>query len=276
MRLVLLVICDDGIYRNGEVTVKTFKYFHPEAEIVLANTAVIDKYRKKYNEKWAGLIAPSIAKDVFAEKHPDILIKMGADCIVLSRMEEALSLNYDVASARNDPDQVVGDERLNRPDEIRDIPNHEWVNADLICCRNYDFLVKYEELTLDYLYGRKLALSKHGKVYRGDDQSSFNIVFRNGGFNAKILDGVGSDLVYGSSGNWNNGTSFEGFPNNWATWGNIEYINNQPIMTYKGFGPNINRKARVLHQGGGFRDGKPHLDLLSEQAKAEVNKILSR
>jgi hypothetical protein len=268
-KVVVLVICDDGLYFNGEKTINSLKYFHPEFKIIKLSTQEINKFRKELNCDWLGLIAPNIMKTVWDKEQPDLLIKIGADCIVLDTLNEILDSDYDVACGRNDSD-LVGDrdEKHNRPDIIRDIPNHEWVNADLVCIKNYEFLLKYVELTDNYRNGKIAALKDYGKFYKGDDQSSLNVVFRLYGFKSLILDPVDSDLIYGASGNWYIDN------NSWDSWKYIFFDGKKSIMP--NFGLNTKEKiVKVLHACGGTQDGKLNNNLFNPDFRKYLENIIN-
>jgi hypothetical protein len=266
-KVVVLVICDDGLYFNGEKTINSLKYFHPEFKIIKLSTQEINKFRKELNCDWLGLIAPNIMKAIWDKEQPDLLIKIGADCIVLNTLNEILDSDYDVACGRNDSD-LVGDrdEKHNRPDIIRDIPNHEWINADLVCIKNYEFLLKYVELTDNYRNGKIAALKDYGKFYKGDDQCSLNIVFRSYGFKSLILDPIDSDLIYGASGNWY-------IDNNpWDSWKYIYFDGEKCVM------PNLgivcgDRIVKCLHQCGGPRSSKLEWSLFNKEFQEYLKKI---
>jgi hypothetical protein len=269
MKIVALIVCDDHLYSGGYKTINSLKHFNPNIEVALYNTKEIQRVKQKHripDNLWFS--APFFCYD-YIEKNdkPDILIKLGADCIVLDNIEEILNLNYDAASARNDPDQV-GDryEKHNRPDIIRDIPNHEWVNADFVCIKNFAFLRDWLLLTDDYKEGRRVALNKYGKIYAGDDMSSLNVVFRNYGYNTLILDPKGSDKIYGSSGNWSYSIS------NWDNWKEIYFNGQKSIMPDGGRGTG-DRQIKILHQGGGTWNQKLNFNLFNEEFRKHIRLV---
>ena len=261
-------MCDDGLYSGGLKTKNSIQYFHPKIDVVIYGTSEIERVKKKYeidDSLWSS--APCIIDDYLElNGKPDLLIKIDADCLVLDSLDEVFNLSYEVASARNDPDQVGDrDERHNRPDIIRDIPNWEWVNAGFVAIRNFDFASRYLQKVLDYKNGVEYALKDYGKVYRGDDMSALNVVFRLGGFKTEILDKLGSGLIYGSSGNWCSGVKYGETVNNWASWKNIILKDGKPFLG--------NRKVKVLHQGGGIFRGKLNYDLFNDEFRKYVQKV---
>ena len=154
MKIVALIVCDDHLYSGGYKTINSLKYFNPEVEVVLYNTKEIERIKSKYKippNLWFS--APFFCQDYVENNgRPDILIKLGADCLVLDKIDEIINLNYDVAAARNDSDEIGDrDERHNRPDIIRDIPNHEWINADCVAIKNFNFLKERNQKFLLYL-----------------------------------------------------------------------------------------------------------------------------
>lgn len=269
MKIVALVVCDDHLYAGGHKTINSLKYFNPNIETVLYGTKEVEEVKQKYqipSNLWFS--TPFFCHD-YLEKYgrPDVLIKIGADCLVFDNLDEMINLNYEVASARNDPDQVGDrDERHNRPDAIRNIPNHEWINADLVCIKNFTFVRDWVLLTDDYKQGRKKALKKYGKVYDGDDMSSLNIVFRNYGYDSLILDPKGSKEIYGASGNWSYGRS------NWDNWKEIYFDGKRSIMP-DGGRQTGDRQVKILHQGGGFRTDKLSFDLFNPDFRKYIQTI---
>lgn len=277
MKIVALVMCNSWIYNGGLKTINSLKYFHPEIDVVIYGDKEIDSLKKKYNiDDSLWMSGPCLMMDYLdSNPAPDLLVKIGADCLVLGKLDEIINQNYDVASPRNDSDQVVGDERLNRPDIIRDIPNHEWVNADLICVKNMDFIKKYYEKVMDYNEGRELALKDFGKIYKGDDMSGLNVVFRLGGFKSVILDPKGSNIVYGASGNWCDRSRYrlsDGTVNNWSSWKDIYFDGQNCIMPDGGRGTG-SRIVKILHQSGGLYKDKLNFDLFNNEFRKYLTKI---
>jgi hypothetical protein len=268
MKIVAIIMCDEDVYCGGLKTISSLKYFHPEIEIVHYGTSEINRVKQKYGMTDLWFSGPLIIRD-YLDNHnaPDILIKIDADCLVLGRLDEVINLNYDFAAPRNDPDSVVGDERNNRPDIIRDIPNHEWVNAGFNAIKNFNFVDKWFNLTMDYMTGKQMALTKY-RLYKGDDMSSLNIIFRLGGFDTLILDKKGSNVIYGSSGN-GTGETDNDMPesvrenrvaNCWRSWKYIYFNGKDCIMPDLGIGVG-DRIVKILHQGGGTMKNKLSFDL---------------
>ena len=269
MQITAITLCDDGMYFDGLKTINSLKYFHPEINIVKYGTAEIKALKDKYKFDDSLWFSDSCLLDDFISKNefPDILIKIGADCIVLDTLDEVLNGNYDVACPRNDPDQIEGrDEKHNRPDILRELPNRNWVNADFIAIKNIDFIHAYHSQNMRYQNGVEWALKDFGKVYKGDSMSSLNVVFHCNGFNAKILDPFGSDLIYGGSGNWGK----DG--NSWSSWQDIYFDGTKSIMPDGGRGTGV-RTVKCLHQGGGYKSDKLNFGLFNTEFRKHLEKI---
>lgn len=265
MKTVVLIICDNGLYCDGNKTINSIKYFHPEFKIIRYNTKDINRFREKFNEKWLGLIAPEIMLEVWCSEKPDLLIKIGADCLILDSLNEIIKENYDVASARNDPDQVNDerDESFNRPDVIKNIKNSEWINADLICVKNEKVLYDYVELTRAY---RNKIIRPLSDREWADDQYALNVVFKIYGYKSLILDPKNSKLIYGASGNWNHGKT------NWDSWKDIDFINNKFIMKDGGRGTG-DREIKILHCCGGTNPDKLNYNLFNDETRKHITRI---
>lgn len=293
MKTVVFVLCQDDVYHGGQKSINSIKYFHPEFKIIRYGTEDINRIKNQYNCPDIRFIYPLALKEVWENEKPDLLIRLGADCLVLGNLDEVIHSDYDVAAARNDPDCVGNrDESNNRPDRIRDIPNHEWVNADFIAIKNYEFVEQYFQQTLDYWEGRDLCLAnqpyhdKYGRLlyrtYKGDCQSSLNVVFKLGGLKTLILDPLGSKLVYGASGNWNGENATGEIPesakgngaNCWPAWKYIYYDEklNKCILPDKRIGIG-DRIVKNLHQGGGYWDTKLGFDLFNSEFRKYLTKI---
>lgn len=282
-KIVAVIVCDNGLYGDAQKTIKSLNYFHPEIKVIRYATEDIKRLKDKFLlnniDNPINFIGPLAMKEVWEKEKPSLLIKLGADTIILSQLKEALESEYDCASARNDAICVKSDERHNRPDVIRDIPNTEWVNADTIFIRSQQFLNDYVQLTLNYAYGRAKALERFGKIWPGDCQSALNVVFKLGGYKTLILDKFQSGLVYNASGNWtgeNNDdkpASLEGAINNWAAWKFINLNeNNEPILPDLGCQEG-ERKVRILHSGGGYHAHKLAFDLFNPEFQKHLEKI---
>jgi hypothetical protein len=281
MKTVAIIFCEDNFYLGGQKTLNSLKYFHPEFKIVKYGTKEIKELKEKYNCSDIRFIAPLAMKDTWETENPDLLIKFGGDLLVLGVLDEVINLDYDVAAGRNDPDSVTGDERNNRPDLIRDLPNNEWVNADFICVKNKKFLDDYVKLMLDWWEGRGAALKDFGRFYRGDCQSGLNIIFRLGGYKSLILDKFGNGLIYNASGNETGGiendkemtpSSNGNGCNNWRAWKYIFFNGSKCIMP--DFSGKIgDRIVKVLHQGGGTWEPKLSWDLFNIEFRKYLEKV---
>ena len=276
-------MCEEHIYFGGLKTINSIKYFHPEIEIIHYGTSEINRVKQKYGMTDLWFSGPLIIRD-YLDNHdaPDILLKMDADCLVLGELDEIIDLNYDFAAPRNDPDNVGDrDERHNRPDIIRTIPNHEWINAGFNCIKNFEFVNKWFDLTMDYMTGKQMALTKY-RQYKGDDMSALNIIFKLGGFNCLILDPKGSNIIYGASGNWT-GEKDNDIPqsiinnnvfNGWRSWKYIYFNGKNCIMPDLGIGVG-DRIVKVLHQCGGTMKNKLSWDLFNSEFKKYLYKIIN-
>jgi hypothetical protein len=263
------MLFDDGMYFDVLKTINSIKYFHPNFNIVKYGTSEIKRLKEKYQFDDSLWFSDSCLLDDYISRNPfpDILIKIGADCIVLDKLDEVITWDYDVACPRNDPDEVGDrDERLNRPDILRTLRNRFWVNADFIAIKNKDFIGAYHEQNMRYMRGEEYALKDFGKIYRGDSMSSLNVVFHLGRFKSKILDPHGSKIIYGGSGNW----SKDG--NNWWSWDDIHSDGGKSIMLDGGRGTG-DRIVKCLHQGGAHKSDKLNFNLFNSKFRHHLKDV---
>jgi hypothetical protein len=282
MKKIAFIFAQEELFWKQKA-INSFKYFHPDFELINFGSKEINAYINKYNLNNINLnfrfLGPIMLRDIWENYSPDLLIKLGADCLTLGRFTEVIENNYDVACGRNDPD-IIGnrDERCNRPDIIRNIPNNEWLNADLICIKSKKFLDDYTNLTLDYAFGRQQALNgSFGKVYDGDCQSALNVIIKIKNYKCHILDKYGSGVIYNSSGNWTGETDnyqpefLEG-PNHWKSWKYIYFDGEKCVMPDMGIGCG-NRIVKCLHQGGGSRLSKLEWGFFNKEFQEYLKKI---
>lgn len=272
MKVTAVIVCEDGLYHDGKKTINSLLHYNPDFNVVVLATKEMLYATRKYNLTSIVYITPPTIKEYIEKCSSDIILKLGADCLVLGRLDEIITGDFDVASARNDSDFVGNrDERHNRPDIIRDIPNHEWVNADCVAIKNRRFLDDWLEMTLAYNDNKVYSINSNGKKYAGDDQMSLNVVFKLFGYKTKILDPTRSSVVYGSSGNWSGEPM--SVENHWPSWKNI-YLNKdgQAIIPDKGYGLG-DRVAKILHQGGGFCKEKLSFSMFNNKFAEHLKKI---
>jgi hypothetical protein len=282
MKTIAVIIADDNTSAWRMKAINSFKFFHPDINLIHYSNEEIKDIIEKYNLEKVEInlrfVGPLILKEVWEKENPDLLIKIGNDTLTLGRFDEILNNRYDVAAGRNDTNLINNkDERINRPDEIKEIPNNEWVNADLIAIRNKNFLDEYVNLTLDYAFGRKMAINSFGKTYNGDCQMSLNVIFRNRGYNSLILDKDTSGVIYNASGNWTGGEDnrpacLQWHPNNWTSWKYIYFDGQKCIMPDLGIGCG-NRVIKCLHHCGGDLKYKLSWDFFNEDFLPYLKKI---
>lgn len=298
MKIGAVIFADDNTLPWRTKAMNSFKFFHPDIPLFHYSNnerqSIIDKYNLNGipDGVFGGVgkfIGPLILKEVWERERLDLIIKIGNDTLTLGRFNEIFEKEYDVAAGRNDPDSVgSADERHNRPDIIRDIPNDEWVNADLIAIKNKKFLDEYAELVLNYALGRDLCLAnqpyydEYGRllfrIYDGDCQSALNVVFRTRGFSSLILDKNGSGVIYNASGNWTGEKDnhrpqcLGGGPNNWKSWKYIHFNGENFIMPDLGAGCG-DRIVKCLHHGGGGCKNKLSWEFFNEKTLTLLKRI---
>lgn len=279
MKVVVLLICEEDVYQGGLKTLNSISYFHPEFEIVKYGKKEISRLQKELNCQNMLFLTPIAMKEVWHDKKPDLLIKIGGDLLVLGKLNEVLNSEYCVAAGRNDPDLVTWDESHNRPYGIKDVPNNEWVNADFICVKNEKFIEDYYNVTMEYATGKRFCVPGH----LGDDQHSLNLVFRIYGYKSLILDKRDSGVIYNASGNWSGEDQRkEGIPevlrkaglgaNTWTSWKYINFNGSECVLPDNGIGCG-ERVVKVLHQGGGTWEPKLSWELFNPTFREYLFKV---
>lgn len=277
MKVVFVTHCDSWLYESFgcRKMINSFKYFHPNIEIIHLNENDINKILLKAPNgfcRWS--VMPLTMLDAKKITNADIVVHLDSDSIVLCKLEEILVGDYDVASVRNDNDENKNDETRNRPYPIRNIPNHLYMNCGCVA-------VKGEEFLYDWININKLVIDNYGSIKKIScaEQGTFNIIFHNGKYKSKILDDVNNNLLYGASANYNFGGKYplpescikNGFTcSNWESWKELKLINEKVYFR--------NKQVKILHKAGGgdpkncekFTD-----DLFSEEVLPFIKKITS-
>jgi hypothetical protein len=284
MKVAVVIICDDHIYQSAlKKCMASIRYFHPEFKIVHYNTEKINQVKYELQCDDIRYIAPYACVKTWNEEQPDVLIKMGADCLVLGDLTDALKDDYDVACARNDSDFIgTRNERMNRPDLLRELPNNLYVNADFVITKSGKFLAEWHNLTYNCYNNLFLCQKEFEKIFNGDDQQTLNLVFHLGKYKRRILDPEGGDVCYGSSSSWAGEVNFvNDIPdsikgkqvNCWPAWKRLTLDKNLNTILpdlRPGFKDRI---VKVLHQGGGTWEPKLSFDLFNPEYRKYLKQI---
>ena len=252
----------------------SFSYFHPD--IPIYNWG--DKETEEIKRKWVGFgltsFMPIIMSEVKKKYNADLVIKLDADSIVLGRLSEIIDCDdgTEIFGVRNDGDHIGNrDESMNRPEPIKNLPNHLYVNCGLIATTSDLFLDEWFNIN-KYL----IDTYKDIRVIPMAEQGTYNCLFHSGKYKTKILDPLGGDLFYGSSANID--AHPENIPlsvqkeygnfTNWGSYQDIEYKDNKFWL--------YNKQVKALHFAGGGtwkNSNKMDFDLFNPKIIPELRRI---
>ncbi len=281
MKVIVVILCDDGLYDDGLKTINSLKYYHPEFKIIKLGTKELNNLKIKHNVNDILFLGPVACKEVWEQEQPDLLIKMGADCLVLGKLDEILELQYDIAAPRNDSFYMFNqDESNNRPDLIKNIHHEYWMNCDTVCLKSKSFIDSWYNLTMEYSAQRMFSIKSRGW---SDDQHSLNVCAWTENFNVRVLDNLQNyKNTYGATANWNGEKDFfkdlvpsiqETGVQGWPAWKSIfldKDGNSKLPASDLGLGE---RTVKILHHGGGTMKKKLGFDLFNSTYREHLKKI---
>lgn len=280
MKFVFLTHCDSWLMDSfgGNKLIASFKYFHPDLEIVHLNEKYIEKILNNNPGFCRYSMMPLTMLAIKRQYKADYVCHLDADSLVLGRLDEILKGDYEIAGVRNNNDDFLENQRMIRPYPIRNIPNHFYLNCGCIATNSDEFLFEWIDLNAHIIY-------KHGiNFMTAVEQDTYNVVAYSNyvKFNLKILDSMGSDLFYGCSANmhaknnpipdsvkktWDTGDNWK--LNNWGSWKDIQYKDGKFYL--------YNKIVKLVHQSGGGQPGKAiklDWDLFNDETSQILKNIL--
>lgn len=253
MKFAFCFNVEDHLYDSfgGRKLYNSIKYFYPNAIVDWYDSKETNRIQTTY--PWSNRLSfmPCIMKDCMERNRVDRVIKIDADSLVLSSLDESFDYYFDICGVRNDGDHIGNkDESINRPFLIKNIENHKYLSCGFISTNNKDFLNEW----IDYNY---YLTQKYGKIENARtecpmvEQGSYNILFHSGKYKTKILDPLGGNLFYGASANMPSPNKHdipehiikEWGVSNWQSWKDIKYINDK-FWLYE-------KQCKLLHFAGG-------------------------
>lgn len=157
---------------------KSFKYFHPEIDLIVFDSKVVEEVQKQ--KPWINCTncKASFAKLIYDQY--DLLVNVDSDFYFFDRCHELLEADYDIAACANYnivqnvsiKQQNVNGHNLSAVDELR------YVQGGMIASTNKKFWDEFEILSQE--------ISNQMPIYEND---VFNIIWHSGRYKTKILDG---------------------------------------------------------------------------------------
>ena len=198
--------------------------------IVFKSKEINEEFKKDRFASWL-TINPIIAKRIYNDY--DLVIHFDADSLIVSKLDELLLGDYDVAGVRNNND--YGTAGTSSPcliytkNGIRENPEisiFKYLNAGLIASTKKEFWDEWDYLNRSF----------NANNYFQYEQDIYNKIVYGNKYNFKLLDPVYKQEHWGLS-------SAYGIKNHWETWKDIKIKDNELYLN--------NKHIRVLHQAGG-------------------------
>jgi hypothetical protein len=274
MRVGFITNCDKHCQERFGTPklINSFKYFHPDIPIYLYSDDDTSRVHKEYPGFSRMSALPCLMKDAKRKYNLDLICHLDSDSIVLDRLDEIIIGDYDIASVRNNNDRHTQNEGQNRPDPIKDLPNHLYVNAGCTATTSDKFLDQWIDLN-------KQIIDNYGGIseFWMCDQNMMNILFHLGRFKVKILDSNDKNVFYGASAN------IQAHKDNISPSVKLEYGENidiwgswQDIECKDGKFWLYGKQCKLIHKAGGgsFKNGyKLDWDLFNPKTVEALKKI---
>ena len=272
-KIIFSTYCQDEVQSRWGMNklVNSFKYYHPDYEIIVYGTSEINRVLKEYNAHWQTRLH-YIMLDMIRKYDTEYICHLDADSLVLGRLDKILSCDYEIASCTNNCDIGDADERQNRPKELWGLPNSKYVSCGCLATNSEKFILQWIGMIEN-------VIKTYGEIntFWMCDQNWMNVLFHYGGFKSKILDPLDGDVFYGASANMNLKHLDRKDPehiikewniNTWRTWADIEYKNGGFLL--------YGKQVKLLHQAGGGRAEtakKLSFDLFNNPVKIKLIEI---
>lgn len=270
-KIIFSSYCPENLQeRFGAKKLKSsFQYFHPDIPFVLYGEEDINRVYKDYGVD-LGNALPCLMLDIKRKYDAEYICHIDADSLVLGKLDKILDFDYEIASCLNNCDIGNRDERMNRPQQLWNLPNNKYVSCGCLVTNSEVFLLNWHELN------RQIIENYGGiKEFWMCDQNWMNVLFHSGQFKNKILDPLNGDVFYGASANTfsQNSHNLEHITkewgiNSWQSWFDIEYKENK-FMLY-------GKEVKILHNAGGGNPKtviKCHFGLFNPETRKKIQEI---
>jgi FkbM family methyltransferase len=236
-KVVFVTYASDDIFNTigTPLLIASAKHFHPEIPFICYSSKKINpQLTKGYN--W-GNVKASLLKDLVDY---DLIVYFDADSCITDNLDDLLNQDFDIAGVRNNND--FGKAGMLGAFTVNNITANQYLNAGLVCIRNKQFLIDWEDLSKNI----------------GCDQIALNIIFYSGKYKSVLLDPIESKVHYGIS-------AACGVHNHYETYKQIVVKDNGLYLNDK--------KIKVIHEAGGFKPVKLNIANLFNQDV--INYLLS-
>lgn len=272
MKFAFVTHCETRLFESFgcKKLLNSFKYFHPDIEIIHLNELDINRIIAQNPGFCLYSFMPLTMLEAKKRTNADVVIHLDADSIVLDELKEILLGDYDVAGVRNNCDNFIQNESVNRPYPIKNLPNHLYLNCGCVAVKNENFLYDWYNLN-------KSIIKNHGKInhIKGVENDTFNIIFHTQSkkYKTKILDPLGGNCFYGPSSIISNYSkpcpeSVKDYGMyHWQSWMDIKLNNGKPEL--------YGKKIPLIHHcfGGGVKQTKLSYDLFNADFAEYLKKI---
>tara|TARA_B100000287_G_scaffold426258_1_gene473855 strand:- start:257 stop:1108 length:852 start_codon:yes stop_codon:yes gene_type:complete len=243
---VVTWVTDDYVDYIGLNEIRnSFKYFHPDVDFFVFDTAMTNK--AKEIDPWLNPVwmKPPCAFPYMDDY--DMVVQIDGDCVVTGPMTELFESDEDVIGVRNNNsfDKASSGEGITirhlEPFGNNDfIPVQGFINAGLIACNNKEFWKIWHSFNKEAC---RIKVEENPYAHGiGDEQDTLNQLFHSGRYSSKIIDAMGTGVSYGLCNTW-------GTETHWDSWKDL-YVEDDCLYLDDPV-DGAKMKVKVLHQAGG-------------------------
>lgn len=224
-------VSDDWYIQGGaHKLLQSAKYFHPEIPFYVFKSDAINKlFQTDPSVSWFS-INPNISIQLADEY--ELVVHFDADSLIVSKLDELLQEDYEVAGVRNNNDFGLAG-ATGRPCLVQQkngfiepvVDALNYLNAGLIASRKKEFWQ-------DWINCNKKAATH----YHQGEQDILNKIIPYNRYSFKLLDPINANCYYGISSQY--GTRYH-----WDSWKSIQLRDNKLFLN--------NKQIKVMHQAGG-------------------------
>ena len=245
----IAVVCwvtDDYVDYIGLNEVRnSFKYFHPDVDFFVFDSAMTDKAKKK--DSWLNPVwmKPPCAFP-FVDDY-DMVVQIDGDCVITGPLTELFESDEDIIGVRNNNSldkassgNGITIQHLEPFGDGSMIPIQGFINAGLVAANNKEFWEDWHDVNKQ---SAKIKAEVNPYAHGiGDEQDTLNQIFHSGEYTTKIVDARGTGVSYGLSNTW-------GTVTHWDSWKDLYVEDDCLCLDDPADGAKM--KVKVLHQAGG-------------------------